>query len=141
MEITLDHLKKLWDDERIKKIRAQHSFMVASERVLDYKKRDNLIFCLDAVWSDNHDELVEKRNSSRRFKHIFVSQICDVACEEYKTVCQILDLKGIILVAYEGEYEYLIRCEKELDAFGIKTNKLLISDKPRKRPVMISKIL
>ena len=46
---------------------------------------------IDAVWGDDHDGLVQKRNRLREqhkvAKHIFISQICDVAVEEYATVC------------------------------------------------------
>jgi len=140
MIITLSHLKKLWNSERIKKIKTNKAFSVASERVLDYKKRDGIIKYVDAVWSDDHDGTVEKRNRCKRLKHMFVSQICDVAVEEYATVCKILKLQGIVLVAYENEIKYILRCEKLLHKYSIETNRFIISDKPRVRPYLFYKI-
>jgi hypothetical protein len=139
MKITLSHLKKLWDDYRIKRIKQNQAFFVCSEKVLACKKR-NIIKHIDAVWSDDHDGTVKKRNEFRRLKHMFVSQICDVAAEEYATVCKILKLKGIVLVAYNDEIKYLLRCQKLLHKHSIETNSFIISDKPRVRPYQVSKV-
>jgi hypothetical protein len=91
MKITLSHLQKKWDKSRIWKIKTL-GFVIGSDKLFDIPKYPS-IKLIDAIWSDDHDGSVEKRNSNKIFDHIFISRICDIAVEEYATVCKLLNVK------------------------------------------------
>lgn len=115
MKITLPYLKKAWDKARISKIKKAGEFWVGSEKMLDSPGTLHLLPRLDAVWSTNHDRAVKKRNDLRErcyAKHIFISQICDVAVEEYETVCRLLKINRIAFVSFEGDKKFFSLSEK-----------------------------
>jgi len=111
MKITMKHLKRLWDSARLARIR-NGIFHVCSDGVLS-KKSDDLHF-VDAVWSENHDATVQLRNATENAKHIFVSEICDVAVEEYATVCRLLRVQKIVLVGLKREQKFFKVSERML---------------------------
>src|SRR5271157_230908 len=101
MKITLSHLKKGWNSARLNKIK-EVGFVIGSDEFLNEPYDILALYCIDAIWSEDHDGSVEKRNIARTknalFKHIFISEICDVAVEEYATVCKLLKVKTICLL-------------------------------------------
>lgn len=111
MNITLLHLKKLWDKTRLKKIEL-YGLTVCSDKILNFKKYSNLIPLIDAVWSEDHDGTVTKRNRSKHSKHIFVSQICGVAQREYKQVLEILNTKTITFVSEKEDRRFFSKSRK-----------------------------
>jgi hypothetical protein len=118
MKITLTHLKKGWNSTRLKKIK-EIGFVIGSDKFLNQPYHVLALYCIDAIWSDDHDGSVEKRNNARKgtlgefFKHVFISEICDVAVEEYATVCKLLKVKTIFLL---GDKEFTKKSRKLLSS-------------------------
>ena len=122
MKITLSHLKKGWNSARLKKIK-EVGFVIGSDTFLNRPYHILALYCIDAIWSDDHDGSVEKRNIARKskrygliFKHIFISEICGVAVEEYATVCKLLKVKTIFLL---GDKKFTERSRKLLSPIGV----------------------
>jgi hypothetical protein len=109
MRITLNHLKKAWNDNRLKKIHTE-AFAIGSDKLFNLKISGVVQNLIDAIWSDDHDRAVAKRNKFRQeycqFKHVFISEICDVAVDEYKTVCNLLRVKNILLVGLKRDKKF-----------------------------------
>ena len=95
MKITIKHLKTGWNPKRMKSIKTR-GLTIGSGSLL---KPGRHLEEIDAVWGKDHDGLVQKRNQLREqhkvARHIFVSQICDVAVEEYATVLKLLGTNRI----------------------------------------------
>ena len=112
MRITLKHLKTRWNKTRLKRMR-HGIFFVGSDKILNKNSNCNL-FSIDAVWSKNHDLTIQKRDNNKDAKHIFISEICDTAVEEYKTVCKLLKIRIIVIVGVEIEKEFFDMSKKLL---------------------------
>jgi hypothetical protein len=121
MKITLSHLKKRWNSARLKKIK-ETGFVIGSDEFLNEPYDVLALYCIDAIWSEDHDGSVEKRDilitKNSFFKHIFVSEIGDVAVEVYATVCKLLKTKTIFLL---GNKKFIQKSKKLLSSIpGIK---------------------
>lgn len=116
MIITLPYLKKAWDKKRLATIR-KGLFYIGSHKMLLAKNRE-MAEAVSAVWSDDHDHSIRIRTKNG-LKHIFISQICDVAVEEYKTVCQLLKVRAIVLVSDMCDKDFFSRSRKLLKPIGI----------------------
>jgi len=112
MKITLKYLRILWNPARIDRLR-NGIFFVGSENLLNKNSNCNLNN-IDAIWSKNHDRAVEKRNKNKNAKHIFISKICDVAVEEYETVCKLLKIQVIKIVGLSREKDFFETSKKML---------------------------
>jgi hypothetical protein len=111
MKITLAHLKTRWDNDRIKAIKKTKTLIIGSEKVISSETNIYISHVISTIWSKNHDRAVRKRNEHKYFKHVFISQICDVAVEEYKTVCEFFGIKKIMLV---GDKRFINQSKKML---------------------------
>ena len=145
MVIKLGHLKEVWSDDKIKYIQ-NYGFCIANESFLgprfsdvclDFDKRvvsrvigSPAVSYVNAVWTDRPDKALEKQKEHSEYKHIFISEICDVAVEEYATVCSLLAIKKIFIMT--DDKEFYKRSEKLLSTIpNVKiTGILYISNKP-----------
>lgn len=104
MKITLTHLKKRWSKNHLKDIKRIKRLVIGSDKVFNCS--DLITTFVDAVWSNDYDVSVKKRDSNKRFKHIFISEMCKTAAEEYKTVCDLLGIEKILLVSVDDKEFY-----------------------------------
>lgn len=140
MEITLEYLKTAWSEKRIQKIK-EIGFVIASDSFLKpifshvfmdmnlKHVKETVGTCvidlIDAIWTDEHDKVLETKRSKNMFRHIFISEICDVAVGEYATVCELLQVKTIFVL---GDAEFINRskelllCIPRISIEGVKFN-------------------
>lgn len=90
--------------------------MVGSQSLLKPKTNIDL-HVVDAVWSHNHDAAVILRDRNPKAGHIFISEMCDVAVEEYATVCRLLKVKHIIVIG--TTHKFLTESKKLLNIPGV----------------------
>jgi len=131
-KITLKFLKTGWGAGGLKDLKLSKFMTVGSDKMLyitQYKKRGftkkSQNFVLDqlhCIWSENHDKTLKKKRSREDLKHIFISQICDVAVAEYAKVCKMLGLKKIYLFSFKDDKEFFQKSKKLLKIPGIKIN-------------------
>ena len=118
MKITLKHLKKRWDKDHLADIKMAGRLVIGSDRIFGLS--DAVTTFIDAVWSEDHDGAVEKRDSNKeRFKHIFISEMCKVAVEEYDTVCHLLGLSKILLLSVQGDVDFFLKSEELLKSLNV----------------------
>ena len=126
-KITLKFLKTGWGAGGIKDLKHSKTMVLCSDKMLylsewkkrgfsDGKSKTDQVHC---VWSEDHDRtLTQKRR--RKLKHIFVSQICDVAVMEYAKVCKMLSLNKIILISFQDDKGFFKKSKKLLKIPGVK---------------------
>ena len=126
-KITLKFLKSGWGNGGIKDLKHSKTMVLGSDKLLylsEWKKRgfsDGKCITDDihCVWSEDHDKtLTQKRR--RKLKHIFISQICDVAVAEYAKVCKMLGLNKIILISFQDDKAFFKKSKKILKIPGVK---------------------
>lgn len=105
MKITLKQLKSKWNAARIEKIK-NFGFIITSPEFLKANKDEKWLEIIDAVWGNEHGELVEQRNAIAEASHIFVSQICDIAADEYLQVQKLIKFKNIFLLSFENDEKF-----------------------------------
>lgn len=110
MKITLSHLRKGWDQKRLRKIIKSKQFVLGQDKVLDINN-SLITYNIDAIWSEDFNKTLEKKRSKKIFKHIFISEICDIAVEEYATVCKLLKIEAIRLY---GDKRFVDKSKKLL---------------------------
>ena len=117
MDITLDYLKKLWDEKRIERIRKDG--MHLSSGTIFFKKYSEIWAEIDAIWaSSNLFEVAISRRKRQRKKyggcqHIFISEICDIAVEEYLQVAEIIGNNKITLYI-ESYQSHFLKMSREM---------------------------
>jgi len=113
MDITLQHLKKAWDKNRLRRIKRRGMFIGSEESLL--KKYSKQWPKIDAVWSDNFLKALGRRNRNKKngTKHIFISEICDIAVKEYEQVGDILNNYDITFVGSDQFIKESIECMNE----------------------------
>jgi hypothetical protein len=128
-KITLKFLKTGWGTGGIKDLEHSKTMVLGSDKMLyssEWKKRGfsdgkSMTDELHCAWSEDHDRtLTQKRR--RKLKHIFVSQMCDVAVAEYAKVCKMLGLNKIILISFQDDKEFFKKSKKLLKIPGVKIN-------------------
>jgi hypothetical protein len=126
-KITINFLKTGWGAGGIRDLKLSKSLFLGSDKLLymsEWKKRgfgreDIALAQMHCIWSENHDKtLTQKRR--RKLKHIFISEICDVAVAEYAKVCEMLGLNKIYLVSFEDDKEFFRKSKELLKIRGVK---------------------
>ncbi len=98
MEITLKYLKKAWSQKRINNIRHEGLTIGTGDMLL--KKYSIIWGDLDCVWDIDFKKTLRRRNCHKKngTEHIFVSEMCDIATQEYKQVQEIIGFSSIRLI-------------------------------------------
>lgn len=137
MDITLDYLKKLWNEKRIERI--QKEGMHLSSGIIFFKQHSEIWPEIDAVWeSRNLFEVAINRRKRQRKKyggcqHIFISEICDIAVEEYLQVAEIIGNNKITLYIESYQSYFLSMSRKylkehfKLNYYNVKRGELTAS--------------
>ena len=94
MNITLKHLKTAWSPSRIKKIK-EFGFVICDQFHLFNANNLSLV---DACICKQFKETLEYKRSRKDISHIFISEWCRLAIEEYEQVCEILIPKSITYI-------------------------------------------
>lgn len=137
MNITLDYLKKLWDDKRIARIRKEGMHLGPSE--LFFKKYSHIWPEIDAVWANSYgfEQAISRRKRQRKkyggCNHIFISEICSIAVDEYLQVAEIMGNNKITLYieGYNGYFlsasQKFLRDHFNLSYYNVKRGELTAS--------------
>jgi hypothetical protein len=130
-KITLKFLKTGWGIGGIKDLKWSKKLALGSDKLLylsEWKKRGYTekshlatLFELHCIWSENHDKTLNKKRKNN-LKHIFVSQICDVAVAEYAKVCRMLGIKTIYLISFKDDKKFFKKSKKLLKIPGVEIN-------------------
>ena len=107
MNITYDYLTLKWDPERIEKIRSE-GMHLCSSNILVEKYVDTWPI-IDAVWDDDFNLALKRMREYEGCKHIFVSEICDIAVAEYLQVANIMNNKTINIYATHNDSEFVLK--------------------------------
>ena len=97
MIITIKHLKTAWNIQRINKIK-NFGFVICDEFHLRNAKNLALV---DACISKNFKETLDYRRSKKDISHIFISEWCKLAIDEYEQVIKLLDPKSVTYIGSE----------------------------------------
>jgi len=104
MNITKEYLSTRWTTSRMRKI-ALLGLFIGCDTLLNKKYIDlHWSPLCDVIWTNQHDKITKKRDRCIEAKHIFVSQICDKAVEEFRIVCDILEVKRLIIIGTSNNF-------------------------------------
>lgn len=96
MKITLKYLKTAWSPSRIKKIK-EFGFVICDEFHLRNATNMSLV---DACIAKSFNETLKYKRSRKDIPHIFISEWCRLAIEEYEQVCSLLNPASITYIGY-----------------------------------------
>jgi len=137
MDITLDYLKKLWDDKRIARIKKEG--MHLADSTIFFKKYSDIWPEIDAVWTGSgmfEQAISRRRRVKKKYDgchHIFISEICNIAVEEYRQVANIMGTNKITLYIerYSGHWlgmsQKMLREHFELNYYNYERGELTAS--------------